>query len=432
MKNICSTFLILLVLFANGPANCMTEKEILASADERIEEYRKGDCVIKISTKDSQSLKGISVVIEQTNHEFLFGCALLGWFFEPEHWQKKISIDAVEKLEAVFNCVAYYHMGWNRLEPERGKREYEKVKEIANFWKEKNIIFKGHALVYHAFTPKWLKKKDDIELLLKNHVIETLKEYKGLIDFWDLVNESTVEWDDPIGNWEKEVGYRKVPMMALEWANEANSEALLLLNDYRLVEDYEKQIEYLADNKVQGNIAVGLQSYMHDGNWPIEKVWNICERFGRFGFPLHFTELAVVSGDEYSDGDAPDYNWGPTTPKGEKIQAEYLEKLYTVLFSHPSVESVIWWGGIADEGGAPSGLLRREFSPKPAYDKLYNLIKKKWWTEEVRGKTNDKGEFKFRGFYGTYRIMITYSKGKKIEKEFYLRKNLENVLEFSI
>ena len=53
----------------------------------------------------------------------------------------------------------------------------------------------------------------------------------------------------------------------------------------------------------------------------------------------------------------------------EAQQAQEVEDLYRVLFSHPSVEGITWWD-FSDQGAwmkAPAGLLRKDMSPRPAY-----------------------------------------------------------------
>ena len=110
------------------------------------------------------------------------------------------------------------------------------------------------------------------------------------------------------------------------------------------------------------------------GQWPLEKAWTVCETYGRFGKPLHFTELTVLSG-RLKDPNDNDWHkartdW-PSTPEGEAAQAEYGAKLYTVLFSHPAVEAITWWdfSDYRSWQGAPSGLVREDMTPKPLYDR---------------------------------------------------------------
>jgi hypothetical protein len=142
---------------------------------------------------------------------------------------------------------------------------------------------------------------------------------------------------------------------------------------------------------------------MHSGPWPDERVWDVCERFARFGVPLHFTELTILSGREAWDGPTP---W-PSTPEGEARQAREATRIYTHLFSHPAVEAITWWD-FSDRGAwkqAPAGLLRQDMTPKPVYDALADLIRHRWWTKEAL-TTGENGEASFRGFLGDYTVTI--------------------------
>ena len=75
-----------------------------------------------------------------------------------------------------------------------------------------------------------------------------------------------------------------------------------------------------------------------------------------------------------------------------------------MLFSHPAVEAITWWD-FADLGswqGAPAGLVRKDMTPKPAYEALTRLIKGKWWTGEAKLTTDAAGKVRFRGYLGAY------------------------------
>ena len=113
--------------------------------------------------------------------------------------------------------------------------------------------------------------------------------------------------------------------------------------------------------------------------------------------------------------DVPRGDW-PTTPEGEAAQAEYVEKFYALLFSHPAVQAITWWD-FSDRDAwrnAPSGLVREDMSPKPAYEKLHALIRGKWWTN-AGGKSDAAGTFSTRAFYGDYRIIATSADGRRAE-----------------
>ena len=100
----------------------------------------------------------------------------------------------------------------------------------------------------------------------------------------------------------------------------------------------------------------------------------------------------------------------------EQFQAELTETLYRIWFGHPAIDSIVWWNmvdGTAyfdkttnhDENRYHQGLLRRDFSPKPAWKVLDRLINQEWRTNEA-GNTGDRNWFDLRGFYGNYDLTL--------------------------
>ena len=119
--------------------------------------------------------------------------------------------------------------------------------------------------------------------------------------------------------------------------------------------------------------------------------------------PLHFTETTILSGQRAWDK-APGSPW-PSTPEGEAYQAREAARFYTMLFSHPAVAAITWWdfSDFHAWKGAPAGLLRKDMTPKPAYEALKQLIKGKWWTR-TQIQSGADGAAAFRGFLGDYRL----------------------------
>ena len=57
--------------------------------------------------------------------------------------------------------------------------------------------------------------------------------------------------------------------------------------------------------------------------------------------------------------------------------------------------------------GMPAGLLDAQGQPKPVYHVLDELINEEWHTEK-RGLLSEDGRLRFRGFYGTYAILVEH------------------------
>jgi hypothetical protein len=109
------------------------------------------------------------------------------------------------------------------------------------------------------------------------------------------------------------------------------------------------------------------------------------------------------------------------------LQAEIIERLYSIWFSHPNVEQIVYWNLVdgyahvwdpdpekikASQGDMTQGenyyyggLLRFDLSPKPAYFKIKELLQKKWHTEATL-VTDANGFADFRGFYGEYDVQV--------------------------
>jgi hypothetical protein len=87
----------------------------------------------------------------------------------------------------------------------------------------------------------------------------------------------------------------------------------------------------------------------------------------------------------------------------ERESAGRLAELYTLCFAHAAVRGVFWHGLWDGEEGARGGLLRQDLSPRPAFRVLHKLIDVVWHTR-ADGVTDADGLFRFRGFFGGYRV----------------------------
>lgn len=432
-----------LATLSDAPAATEPGQELWQGADARIEQHRKADVVVRVVDAAGRPLPGAELHVEQTRHEFLFGCNIFLWN-SPEHQGRHPMAPELQqayrdRFAALLNYATLPFYWW-AYEPVRGKPNHDYTMQAAEWCREHGIETKGHPLAWNHNDAEWWPKDPDALFQLQiERITDCVERFRGKIDRWDVVNEAA-HYDRPnfiaqapkmTGAW-RHIGQYEFTRRCFVAARKANPDAVLLINDYRTDPAYEKVIEQLVD--AQGKRlydVIGIQSHMHGGTWSNERIWEVCNRFARFGVPLHFTETTILSGQRGWEGPkgAP---W-VSTPEGEQWQAREVVRFYTMLFSHPAVEAITWWdfADLYSWKQAPAGFLRRDMSPKPAYDELLRLVKGRWWTKATL-HTDDAGTARLRGFRGQYRVEVLRDGRPVATGEFTLRKEGPNRWELTV
>jgi endo-1,4-beta-xylanase len=387
-----------------GPSR--TGEEIVGGAADRIRKYRMGTAVLRFAGPDGKSLSpGVSLRVRQTRHKFLFGCNI----FKLGRCRTAEDNAAYEEGFAGLLNYATLPFYWWDYERQKGKPNDDRTDEIVRWCGTHTVTMKGHPLAWNYMDPRWLADSTPEEAmrLQFERIGRCAQRFKGQIDIWDVVNEATA--------YDREELKRQSPKLtaaiakmgigdyirtAFKTARQANPQATLVINDYRLDDAFANDvISQLVDGAGKPLYdVIGIQSHMHGGYWGAARAWDVCERFAKFGKPLHFTETTIVSGPKK------DSTWA-TTPEGEQTQARQVAEFYTVLFSHPAVEAITWWDFTDQDAWqkAPAGLVRDDMSPKPAYEQLRSLIKDRWWTK-AEPTTGPGGDVAFQGFFGRYEV----------------------------
>ena len=144
-------------------------------------------------------------------------------------------------------------------------------------------------------------------------------------------------------------------------------------------------------------------------------IYEVLDTYSDFNLPMQITEITIPSYSNEADD--------------EEVQAEIIKNLYKIWFSHPNMEAIVYWnlvegylGPILDmtqgENFYYGGFMRNDFTLKPAYKAVYDLIHNEWHTSDFA-----KGsELDFKGFFGKYKITIEID-GRKSEHLVDLDKN---------
>lgn len=393
--------------------------------------HRMAGKTLKLVTASGEPVAEQEVSVRLTNHQFLFGC---GAFDAIEVANRNVPEERLEFLERkldlfldVFNygTLPFY---WARFEPERGKPRTAEYKAAAEWLKARNVKVKGHPLCWHTLTAPWLLDMSNEEILQAQlaRIERDVTDFRGLVDNWDVINEVVImpifdKYDNGITRLCKELGRVRTIKEMFAKTRACDPDAKLTLNDFNTSVNYEILIDGCLNAGVPIDV-IGIQSHQHQGYWGREKLEEVLERFSVFGLPLHFTENTLISGElmpphivDLNDWQVDDW---PSTPEGEERQAREVEEMYRILFEHPLVENITMWK-FSDEGAwlnAPAGFVRKDNTPKPAYEVVKRLIKEEWSTN-LTLRTNADGEVRFEGFLGEYELVCRDAKATfKVEK----------------
>ncbi|MBQ3124563.1 MAG: endo-1,4-beta-xylanase [Clostridia bacterium] len=408
-----------------------------------IEQYRKGYAGITVKDKDGQVIPDAKIKLTQKTHEFKFGANL----FMLDELETDEKNEKYKKYFADTFNMATLPFYWDATEPEKGKTRYEKdsvpmyrrppIDLCIEFCEEHGIEPREHALAYDNLFPEWLKDASvaEVKLALEERYKQISERYKDKIPTIEVTNE--MEWRNPKTKFYDEADYIEWCFKLAEKYFPANQ---LAINEYagawreaaRTRDRYYAYTEAAILKGVRID-AIGLQYHMFEEKedeyeatrlyYSPEQLYKIMDLYANFGKPLQITEITIPA---YSND-----------PEDEAIQAEMLELLYSIWFSHPNMEQIIYWNLVdgyaafapqgdmtAGENYYYGGLIRFDMTPKPAYYAIKNLIEKKWHTE-AEVVTNKNGKATFKGFYGEYDAEITVN-GKVITKTINLKKKGKN------
>jgi GH35 family endo-1,4-beta-xylanase len=416
----------------------------LDGAQDRIDVIRQGDCHLRLVRPDGQTVpKGSVYSLRQTRHEFNFGGSLAAdWEVPKRDWYPEFK----NRFANLFNyaTIDFY---WAVHANQHGKWNYRADSREKLDWANKQgMRLRGHPLMWHEVVPEWIASSErpvkDLDQDIMAHVRMLVEDYPE-IDEWDLYNETPgirlKAADMGVRRWvESHGGPGPVTEVIVDAVREIQPDGRFIVNHFAENDpEFHQQIEDCLSNEVPFD-AIGIQAHMHHlGDVFTEKrLWGVLERFSKYGKPLQLSEISILSCEIFPDW--PNLSlWEkeiaaaketgkptpckPSTPKWEQYQAELAHDFYTLAFSHPAVESIIWWTitDLEPWRGMPAGLLDAEGQAKPAYHALDQLINHQWNTQ-IEATTAEDGRTQFRGFYGSYTVTLQ-QEGETLTGEFDLR-----------
>ena len=272
-----------------------------------------------------------------------------------------------------------------------GPREYDfsATDRLTDFADRHGMLLRGHTLVWHQQTPRWLKADalppaDELKALLREYIFAVVGRYRGRIAQWDVVNEAFTDPDEDgaVGLREEQSVWHRAfgpdyLRWAFAWAHEADPDARLYYNDYEIEDLGPKSnavYELLRSLRAEGVPVhgLGLQGHLLNGWRAKESHRENLRRFAALGLEWALTEVDIRM---LLDGAA-------ASPKQLADQAAGFADLAHLCRTEPGCRGLIFWGFTDAHSWIPG--FRRgwgaalpfdaEYRPKPAYHALHAAL----------------------------------------------------------
>lgn len=243
--------------------------------------------------------------------------------------------------------------------------------------------FKGHTLVWYFDVPAWAEELGAVELqaALDAHIQTTVTRYAGRIWAWDVVNEAIADGltgnEAPSDRLRDNIFVQRLGPGyigdAFRRAREADGDALLIYNDYDIIEPNAKSdavYDLMAQLLGEGVPidAVGFQGHLSAERYPGPDVIRAnIQRFAALGLDVHISELDVATRNL---GGAPE----------DRLEAQRLtyQTVVAVCATEPACTTVSMWGVSDDYSWLNSEdapdiplIFDEDKARKPSYDGVW-------------------------------------------------------------
>ncbi|MFC4701965.1 endo-1,4-beta-xylanase [Glaciecola siphonariae] len=360
-------------------------------AKEMIKTHRQSTHKLFVLDRQGQAVSNAKVDISMIDVDYELGSMATELLVEDSELGEQYRLWFDQFFNYATATIYWADWGW----------ENPRVREVylnkMAYFKEQGIDMRGHVLLYPAFrfSPKVLiDLQDDKEAFIArvnqqiDEMVPILKAH-GMQEY-DVINElrAEKEWLDIVGIDTVVQWYKRVHAL--------HPDAILYINENSILTDggdnegqkdhYFNLITELLEKGAPIH-GIGMQGHFNGIVTPIEKMWDILDRFSSFNLPIRITEY---------DSDTRDTSG----------QASFDTDFYEAMYAHPATVGVTRWGFYEPVMWRPAGALinpNNEFKP--------NALAYLNWLEALRDnqqalKTNKKGVTEFTGLYGKYAVSV--------------------------
>lgn len=410
-------------------------------ARSQIPAARHGRVTVRVTTPGGAPVDGAAVTFKQVSRDFLFGVVESFGFITSKPGEAGFNRIFGSLRDAGFNHYTV-SMFWDQLEQQPGRYRFADWEALLGV---KEAVSAGMSLKMHALlqesVPKHVKEMDAGGFAAANRqyfdaATRRFGSENGLgsaVSIWQAANEpstnhygghdevrkiellrgttsllrarapgSKVLINDVYADWGQRwdgkpgPGGHKVvsPIEMFEAFNKAGI-------DYDLI-----GLEWYPGLRVNFFDLLQFQGPLQD----FASTSASLDRYARLGKPLHITEFAVPSSwnEDWKSGWWRE-KWSP------QVQADYVERFYTIAFSKKHVREITYWGISDNEPWViTGGLMSKDYKPKPVLDRLSELFRK--WSSGGMVRTDRAGNAMVTGFAGDYDVVVEKDGRRKAQR----------------
>jgi endo-1,4-beta-xylanase len=300
-------------------------------------------------------------------------------------------------------------MKWDVTQPTQTTYNFQPGDELVAFAQANNMRVRGHNLCWFTQFPSWLAPyaasatPAEMSTLLQNHINAEVTHFKGEVFAWDVVNEA---FNDPTGSavpglrdsiWYDQPGIGLTGTgyieQALQWAHEADPNALLFYNDYNIEGPGPKftAVYNMVQDFVQRGVPInGVGFEMHVSNEYYPSAAGLAQnlqQLAALGIQVHITEMDVR---------LPVGSNGLASAADLQTQAQIYQSILTVCLQQPNCTAFQVWGVSYNDSWIPSvfpgygAALPFDFNyqPTPAFNALLAAMQTSTPTLTASGVVN--------------------------------------------
>lgn len=370
---------------------------------KKADKVRKRDVVLKVNRRTDDdttaSVAGAHIQVIQVQNSVPIGtCITKAGMQNPEY---------VDFFTKHFDwAVLENELKWYYTEAVQGQVSYADADELIDFCDRHSKPVRGHCIFWAVenSVQRWVRalNADQLRAAVEARLRGLVSRYSGRFPHYEVNNEMLhgAFYQQRLGDDINAHMFRETaridPAPAL-FVNDYNVESA---NDPNATP--EKYVALVTDLQRRGAPVGGIGVQGHVTHPVGDIICDALDKLAVTGLPIWITELDVSAADE-------------------SVRSDDLEIVLREAFAHPAVEGIMLWGFMQGHMWRSHGQLVNADGKYTQAGNMFAGLRREW-TSHARGKVDSNGNFKFRGFHGTYQVLLTTAAGEVKKRTFDVNK----------